>query len=304
VSASDTPGSAAPDYAAALGGLAHRFRVPGILAVGGPDRAAFLQGQLTQDTRNLSPGRAVPAAGLTPKGKLLYFGWLVAVEDALLLLVPRSARDDVRAHLGKYAVFQKVSLADVSDDFALVGLYGPRAAALAVADGAAALPADGELAAGVLVRSAGRAALDELLAAAGSVVVSDATAEILRIEAGRPRFGTDADRTNLPDEVGLQAAISTTKGCYVGQEIVARLRTYGRVNRRLVGFRFPAGPVTAGTTFPDADKADHELGRVTSTAVSPRFGAIGLGLAFRDIEEGATLKTDGRTAVVAAIPFA
>jgi folate-binding Fe-S cluster repair protein YgfZ len=92
----------------------------------------------------------------------------------------------------------------------------------------------------------------------------------------------------------------------VGQEIVARLRTYGRVNRRLVGFRFPLAPVAAGTSFPNPEKAGQELGRVTSSVVSPRFGPIGLGLAFREVSEGATLTEPGdpdRAAVVTALPF-
>ncbi|PYQ32867.1 MAG: hypothetical protein DMF55_12615 [Acidobacteria bacterium] len=113
--------------------------------------------------------------------------------------------------------------------------------------------------------------------------------EILRIEAGRPRFGTDMDSTNLPDEVGLPRAISTTKGCYVGQEVVARLRTYGRVNRRFVRFRFPEGRIDPGTPLrrPEEETPGKiEAGRVTSSAVSPESGPIGLGYAFREILDG------------------
>src|SRR5262249_55405263 len=121
------------------------------------------------------------------------------------------------------------------------------------------------------------------------------------------RLGKDANDSNLPEEVGLSAAISSTKGCYVGQEVVARLRTYGRVNRRLVGFRFPGEPVPEGTAFPNPDKPDHELGHVSSAVSSPRFGAIGLGLAFRAVPEGETLADPAHPelrAVVAPLPFA
>jgi folate-binding protein YgfZ len=301
------PSDAPPDYAAAIARLGHRFRAPGVLAVEGPDREGFLQGQLTQDVRGLAPGQSRPMAGLTPKGKLLYFGRLAAQADRLILLVPAADRAAIAGHLGKYAVFQKVSVSDVSDEFVLLGLYGPASGQIQPTEGALALPADGELAAGLLAPAAHRAALEDLLERAGSTAVSHDSAEILRVEAGRPRFGTDADETNLPDEVGLPSAISTTKGCYVGQEIVARLRTYGRVNRRLVGFRFPEEPVAAGTVFPDPGKANLELGRVTSSVVSPRFGPIGLGFAFRDVAEGGMLRLPadpGRCAVVAALPFA
>jgi folate-binding Fe-S cluster repair protein YgfZ len=107
----------------------------------------------------------------------------------------------------------------------------------------------------------------------------------------------------------LDAAISTTKGCYVGQEIVARTRTYGRVNRRLVGFRFPDGPVTAGALLKRPEESEPgkiEQGRVTSAVVSPVFGAIGLGYAFRDVPAGARLvAADGapRAAIVSDLPF-
>ena len=152
-----------------------------------------------------------------------------------------------------------------------------------------------------------RAELDAALAAAGSRLVAEETAEILRVEAGRPRFGQDADESNLPDEIGLRAAISTTKGCYVGQEIVARLRTYGRVNRRLVGLRFPSGALAAGTVILDPEKPELELLRVSSSVVSPRLGPIGLGLAFRDIADGAGVPVpdgSGRVALLTPLPFA
>jgi folate-binding Fe-S cluster repair protein YgfZ len=109
----------------------------------------------------------------------------------------------------------------------------------------------------------------------------------------------------------MSDAISTSKGCYVGQEVVARLRTYGRVNRRLVGFRFPDGAVAAGTALRRADEAEAsrtEAGRVTSAVLSPAFGPIGLGYAFRDVSDGTTLvsalpaASDAR-AIVVALPF-
>ena len=295
------------DYTAAQFALGHRFRGAGVLAVEGTDREAFLQGQLTQDTRSLAPGQSRPMAGLSPKGKLLYFGRLAALADQLLLIVAASARTAVVAHLRKYAVFQKVSVTDRSDQLLLVGLYGPGAGAVAGPEGSVALPADGEFAAGLLVPAGGRAPVEDSLARAGSIPVSTETAEILRVEAGRPRFGLESDPNSLPDELGLQAAISTTKGCYVGQEIVARLRTYGRVNRRLVGFRFPEEAVPPGTVFSDPAKESLELGRVTSAVVSPRFGPVGLGLAFRDVAEGDALRladAPARCAVVAPLPFA
>ena len=95
--------------------LRHRLRSPGVLDVEGADRVAFLQGQLTQEVRNLAAGEVRPAAGLTPKGKLLYVARLLALPDRLRLLVPAGLRQAVTAHLSKYAVFQKVTIADRSE---------------------------------------------------------------------------------------------------------------------------------------------------------------------------------------------
>jgi folate-binding protein YgfZ len=279
----------------------------GVLAVEGPDRTEFLQGQLTQDVRTLPPGQARPAAGLTPKGKLIYFGRVWNDGEFLLLLIPARARAAVAAHLAKYAAFQRVAVRDVSDAHAALGLYGPGAASVTLPGTGAALPPEGEFAAEVFGPRALLPGWEDALARAGSRAVSEETAEVLRVEAGRPLLGRDADESNLPEEVGLSGAISPTKGCYVGQEVVARLRTYGRVNRRLVGFRFPGGPVPEGTTFPNPEKPDHALARVSSAVVSPRLGAIGLGLAFREVADGAALEDaarPGRTAVVVPLPFA
>jgi folate-binding protein YgfZ len=209
--------------------------------------------------------------------------------------------------LAKYAVFQKVSVRDVTEEHVELGLYGPRSLAFDIPPGTVPFPAEGEFAASLLAPRELADELTRVLESAGSRSVSNETAEILRVESGRPLLGKDTDETNLPDEVGLAGAISTTKGCYVGQEVVARLRTYGRVNRRLVGFRFPAAAVPEGTGFPNPEKPGHELARVSSAVHSPRFGAIGLGLAFREIPEGGTLANPAhpeRVAILAPIPFA
>jgi tRNA-modifying protein YgfZ len=303
------PPISAPDDRAARESLAHRVRHSGVLDVEGADRLAFLQGQLTQDVRAMAPGDVRPAAGLTPKGRIVFLARVLALPDSLRLLVPSDAREGILAHLKKYVIFQKVAIADRSSDFALVGLYGPRAAGIAAPGEAIILPGEGEFSVEALVPSGSVEDFERILAGAGSARVSESTAEVLRVEAGRPRFGSEVDNSHFPDEVGLDAAISTTKGCYVGQEIVARTRTYGRVNRRLVGFRFPDGPVEAGSLLKRPEETEPgkiEQGRVTSAVVSPVFGAIGLGYAFRDVPAAARLvSADGapRAAVVSRLPF-
>ncbi len=300
----DAPGLP-EDYAAARQRLAHRVR-RGAVAIEGADRVAFLQGQLTQDVRGLEPGKSRLAAGLTPKGQVLYFGRLTAEADRLLLLVPADAVPPAVAHLSKYAAFQKASARDATPEVLRVALYGPGAAEVAVPAGAVRLAPEWDLAGEIVAPAARRDEILASLAAAGSVPLSEESAEALRVEAGRPRLGQDADASRLPDEAGLRDAIATNKGCYVGQEIVARLRTYGRANHRLVGFRFPAGAVAAGTVFPDPGKPQLELARVTSSVLSPRLGPIGLGYAFRDVSDGAALPASGGpgpAALVVGLPF-
>jgi tRNA-modifying protein YgfZ len=289
--------------------LAYRFRPSAILDVEGADRVAFLQGQLTQDVKAMRPGETRAAAGLTPKGKLLFVARLHALPDRLRLLLPPTSGESVLAHLQKYAVFQKVAVSDSSDAFLRIGLYGA-APAEDLPGGATLLPGEGELSAEILLPAAAREEISGWLRARGSHLLSDEEAEVRRVEAGRPRFGQDADQRSLPDEVGLDEAISTTKGCYVGQEIVARMRTYGRANRRLVGFRFPQGAIPAASLLrlpEETEPGKIEQGRVTSSVFSPRFGAIGLGYAFREVPLGGRLicaADPSRSAIVAELPFA
>lgn len=307
-----TASTSPPGYAAAREGLAHRIRPAAILDIAGDGRIAFLQGQLTQEMRDLAPGVARPIAGLTPKGKLLFVARAVGLPDRVRFLAPAVLAGPMLDHLRKYVLGSRVAIEDRSADFVRIGLYGPEAGRFAPPEGVDRLPGEGEFAAELVFPAAGLAAADRALAAAGSEPVGEATAEVLRVEAGRPRFGVDMDGSNLPDEVGMSDSISTSKGCYVGQEVVARLRTYGRVNRRLVGFRFPQGGIVAGTTLRRSEEAEAsrtEAGRVTSAVESPTYGAIGLGYAFRDVDAGATLVVappatppDAR-AIVTPLPF-
>ena len=266
---------AADDHAASKQ-LAHRFRPAAILDVEGQERVAFLHGQLTQDVRGMTVGQVLPAAGLTPKGKLLFLARLVGLPDCLRLLLPASSRTGVLEHLQKYAVFQRVSVVDRSDVLSRIGLYGPEAAAAEPPGNAMLLPGEGEFAAEIVAEGHARLEVERWLLERGSRRISDEDAEALRVEAGRPRFGQDADESYLADEVGVNAAISTTKGCYVGQEIVARMRTYGSVNRRLVGFRFPEGKIESGSLCSSCPRrrspAKIEQGRVTSSVISPAPG--------------------------------
>jgi len=137
--------------------------------------------------------------------------------------------------------------------------------------------------------------------AAGALPVSDEAAECLRIESGRPRYGVDLDDGVIPQEAGLnQRAVSFTKGCYVGQETVARLFYKGKPNRELRGLRSDEQlPVGAVLSF-----ADREVATVTSSTVSPRLGPLSLALVRREAPiDSVVSASDGQTSVVSALPF-
>ncbi|HWJ42405.1 MAG TPA: glycine cleavage T C-terminal barrel domain-containing protein, partial [Solirubrobacterales bacterium] len=168
--------------------------------------------------------------------------------------------------------------------------------------GAAALALGASEGVDLIVPIAERDRVRESLLAAGAVEVSPQAAEILRIEAGRPRFGAEMGPETMPAEAGIvERAVSFTKGCYIGQETVARLHYKGRPNRHLRGLRF-SGPGRPGASLALGGK---EVGKVGSAAVSPALGPIGLAILRREAEPGATLSLgeDGVTAEVVALPF-
>jgi folate-binding protein YgfZ len=292
----------------------------GKLALSGADAASFLQGQVSNDVEALEPGAGCYAALLTPKGKMLGDLRILRTEDELLLDTERVALQALFNMIRRFSLGYQVELHKRTLERGTLSLIGPDAVALA---GAAAL-APGEHAHGVVevpdcglparaIRTdvgvdllcdasdteALRAALEE----AGVVAVAEAASECLRIERGRPRYGIDLDDTVIPQEAGLnQRAVSFTKGCYVGQETVARLYYRGKPNRQLRGLRL-SGPAEPGDELRFEGRV---VGRITSAAMSPRFGPIALGFVRREAPVGSTVSAgpaDELTAEVSELPF-
>jgi tRNA-modifying protein YgfZ len=289
----------------------------GALAVAGADAAEYLQGQLTNDTEALEPGDGLYAALLDRKGHMQSDMRVLRPGEGpdLWLDLEASALPAVLRHLTMYSIGRDVAVADASAERTILSLIGPRSVELA---GTAALPEDacGETAvAGVECVAAGTAGgidlivaaaeaerLRAALTAAGAVPVAPEAVEILRIEAGVPRYGAEMGAETMPAEAGIvERAVSFTKGCYIGQETVARLHYKGRPNRHLRGLRLSA-PADAGTALVLGEK---EVGRLGSAAVSPALGPIGLAILRREAEPGAELAVgeDGVTADVVALPF-
>jgi folate-binding protein YgfZ len=288
------------------------------LGVRGPDAAEFLQGQVTNDVEALEPGQGCYAAILNPKGRIVADMRILRVSPEQFVLDTESpAHEAVLRDLRMYKIGRKVEVADEPEQ-AVVSVIGPRAdevveSALGVqpADTEHAVEETQEGAAVVrtnlgidLVVPADRLPpVRERLLAANAFPVSLEAAEILRVESGRPRHGHDMSADNLPAEAGIvERSVSFTKGCYVGQEPVARMHYKGHPNRHLRGLRLSA-PASPGASLTAGGK---DVGRVTSAALSPALGPIALALVRREVAPGddVSVGEEGLTATVVELPFA
>ena len=274
----------------------------GLLIVSGPEAAEYLQGQLTNDTEAIEPGQWIYAALLDRKGHMQADMRVLRPGEGpeLWLDLEPEGLEAARRHLQMYKIGREVEVADASDEYTLLSLIGPRATEIArSAEGASLRTGAGV---DLIVPLAERDRLRDALLAAGALPVSPEAAEIVRIERGRPRFGAEMGTETMPAEAGIvEDAVSFTKGCYIGQETVARLHYKGKPNRHLRGLRL-SGPTAPGAALTLGDK---EVGRLGSAALSPAFGAVGLAILRREAEPGATVAVgeDGVTAEVVALPF-
>lgn len=246
-------------------------RAWGQLRVTGGDRLRFLQGMITNDLAALTPGGWLRAAILNVKGRVLAIVHAVHEGESFLLLAPDGLGDKVHQILDRHAIADDVAFAKeqrplhrVWSDAASVWTAPP-----------------------IFAEPVGAAPPAEV--------------ETLRIEAGMPRYGVDVSEDYFPFEANLDSAISMNKGCYTGQEVVARASARGQANKRLVGLRL-SEPVEPRT--PIAASTRPEAGIVTSAVVSPRLGPIALGYVHRTVwDPGTTLTIGAATATVSALPF-
>jgi len=302
------------------------------VVVSGADRRAYLHGLLTNDIAALQAGQGCYAAYLTPQGRMIADLWVYELGDVLLVSMIRDVKPTVLARLDQFIFTEDVQLGDVTDTFAATAVVGPRAAhALAAAvdvavDHLSALPEHGNLRiafAGqpaivlrttdtgesgfdILVASEQVPQLRERLHAGGVVDVDAGVSEALRIEAAIPRFHRDMDEETIPLEAGIESrAISMTKGCYVGQEVIVRVlhRGHGRVAKRLVGVTMNGPAVPPSGAAVEAE--GKEIGSVTSSAMSPALGKpIALAYLHRDyVTAGTIVRVTDTDAVVTPTPF-
>jgi len=291
-------------------------RQRGFVAVTGKDAAEYLQGQVTNDVEAIETGRGAYSALLDRKGRMQADMRVLrlADDDILVGVEPEALPVSVR-HLTMYSVGREVTVEDRSDSLRLVSVAGPAASELT---GLAPLGWEHDHAEtdleGIAVRVVrtdlgldlitGAAESDRLIAALakrGVPVVSEAAIEILRVESGRPRYGREMTTDTIPQEAGInERAVSFTKGCYIGQETVARLHYKGKPNRHLRGLRLSAA-VEAGAPV---SLGDRELGRVGTAVLSPALGPIALAILRKEAQPGDTVAVDGGVeATVVELPF-
>lgn len=311
------------EYRALTGGCGLLDRSErGKLALSGRGAKEFLAGQVTNDTEALYPGSGCYAAFLTPKGKMLGDLRVLDLGDELHLDTERVALQALFDMIRRFKIGYDVQLHKRTVESSLLSLIGPSAfdvAARAIdeklelgdaehsnvrveIDGVATTVVRTDLGVDLICDASSHESVCDTLLAAGAQPTSEAAGEIVRVEHGRPRYGIDLDDTVIPQEAGLnERAVSFTKGCYVGQETVARLFYKGKPNRHLRGLRLSA-PAEPGV---ELQLGERVVGHLTSAVLSPTHGSIGLALVRREAEPGSTVSVgaDGLGAEVIELPF-
>ncbi len=300
------------------------------LFVRGSDRVQFLQGMVSNDVKNLPSGSGCHAALLNLQGKVRTDLWIYPQEEALRIDVHPAGREVLITTLEKHIISEDVRIEDATDRFGLLSLQGPEAPTILMKVFPGAFPEKefqetvresagapvrlirrsgytGEIGFEILAPTEIVADLWRRFLEGGARPVGAEAFDILRVEAGVPLVGRDMDETTLALEAPLESAIHLDKGCYIGQEVVARISFRGHVNRNFVGFRMGEGSVPeVGSRVMAGEK---DVGRVTSSAFSPFLGCpIALGYIRRETSEPGTQVTvvgpaGPQKAEIANLPF-
>jgi folate-binding protein YgfZ len=304
--------------------LSHRAR----LAVTGPERQSWLQGMVTNDVAKLQAGEGCAAAALTNKGKLVGDLRIHVRPSEIWIDAEAQRAGALLAHLSHFIIMEDCEVREISPELAVIGLVGRRATSIArhlfptlgplaaFAQVEPRSPLLGELpvvASGwpdlglpgiaFWLNPAMGEQLWEAFRLAGAKPLGFDAAEILRVEAGRPREGAELDEDVIPLEAGLEGEISDSKGCYLGQEIIARISHRGHVNRKLAGFTL-AGDLPKLPA--PLSREGKDVGELRSAVRSERLGrTIGLGYIRRELLAPGTevALPDGGNATVTAVPF-
>ena len=258
------------------------------IVVRGRDRARLLHAITTNEVKKMTPGTGCYAFLLNPQGRIQADLCLFCLDDHFLIDTEPELREKLHLLIKRYIIADQVELEDVTAATAAIGLEGPGAPAILEAVGApaplaaythtpwgdatvAAVTATGQPGVRIFCPAGKSSELVRQLEAAGAVAASAQDARLVRIENGKPRYGEDIRETSLPQETQQMHAVSFNKGCYLGQEIVERIRAQGRVNRKLMRVVLPGVEAPAPGTKTTVDGAEAE---VTSAIVSPASGEV------------------------------
>ncbi len=296
------------------------------ISLTGGDRTRWLNGMVTNNIRDLEPGRGVYAFLLNPQGHILGDLYAYNRGETLLLDTDRSQAGKILPVLDKYIIMDDVEVADISEQLSAVGISGPNSRATLRAAGFQVSelkplqfveitwhqiditvvrgdnPQVDSFELWVALGDAER--VSEALLKAGATRVGTAALDLLRIAAGIPRYGVDIRERDLPQETEQECALNFSKGCYVGQEIVERIRSRGQVRRKFTGFAIEGKLPAAGSKIQVEGK---DVGEITSAASLPAGGSerrVALGYIRREAATpGKLVEAGGSAASVANLPF-
>lgn len=258
------------------------FALPGRgkIRVTGEDRARLIHAMSTNHVEGLAPGQGVYAFFLNAQGRVLADANIFALEDSLLIDCERSVRARLHEHIDRYIIADDAYVEDITDGLATTAIEGPasRDALLRLGLPVPEQPWTIALAGDAFVARVTRAAKDGywIFGAAPNLdslpQAGEAAVEAVRLENARPVYGVDFSEANIAHETGQMHAMHFSKGCYLGQEIVERVRSRGHVNRQLVPVRIEATTAPArGAKVKDGDK---DVGEITSAAFSPGLNVV------------------------------
>ena len=260
----------------------------GRIVVRGRDRARLLHAITSNEIKKMTPGTGCYAFLLNPQGRIQADLCVFCFDDHFLLDTEPEVQEKVRLHIKRYIIADQVELEDVTAGTTAIGLEGPGAAAILTALGGpvpatdyalvawgdatvAAVSVTGQPGVRIFCPAEGAAAMARQLEVGGAAAASLDDARLVRIENGKPRYGEDIRETSLPQETQQMHAVSFNKGCYLGQEIVERIRAQGRVNKKLTRVVLSGGEIPAAGTKTTVDGAEAE---VTSAVMSPASGEV------------------------------
>lgn len=286
-------------------GLIDLSAARGRIRVTGSEAVMFLNGLITNDIKTATADRWLPAVFPTVQGRLIGAVRILRTDSGFLIDTEAASHEAILKTISRFTLAGDFRVSDVTSETALLTVQGKRAGEVVreVLGSTDFVPAThtAEVGFDLLIEADKSAAITQQLIDAGAQLVSLETAETLRIEAGIPLHGVDMDETNVVLETNLDDAISYTKGCYLGQEIIVRIKHRGHVAKKLTGMKFE-NPVAAGGAVVSADK---EIGRITSVTYSPKLAStIALGyVRYEYLPAGTAVKVGDTAGTVTDLPF-